>query len=259
MSSFKIVILCLAVSLTICSVQVCTSNLKSTGAEFHQAIQNLNKTNDMNTFIEDLASLTKSLPDVMDSCQDKFLADKLRKNAPDQCVDDISKALQISYKLIGETDNELSFAFGNLVFNVDLARLERIYDKKIKKECPSFQNVTLRQILKKGECAQASYDISVLVQNFLTDIERGQENKAVDDFIVVLQQLPTTLTACGQTDLADKISRDLPKECLTSIDVFGKALVELEYHYDHIEWIYKNFPRIYKSFKQITFTCPIFA
>jgi hypothetical protein len=140
-----------------------------------------------------------------------------------------------------------------------MIRLERIYDKKIKKDCPGFQNVSLQQIIKKGECAQASYDLSVLVQKFLADIEHGDENKAVDDFIVVLQNLPDTLEQCGQTNLADKLRRDLPRECLSSIDVFGKSLVELEYHYDHLEWVYKNFKRIYKDFKQVTYTCPVFG
>lgn len=141
----------------------------------------------------------------------------------------------------------------------DSLLLERLYEKKVRKDCPSFQNVTVRQIMDKGQCAQASYDFSLVVQKFLGDLERGEGNHAVDDFVVVLTDLPDTLDKCGQTDLAAKIRRDLPKECLASIDAFGKVLVEVEFHYDHLEWLYKNSKRIFKAYKEVTYTCPIFG
>jgi hypothetical protein len=90
-------------------------------------------------------------------------------------------------------------------------------------------------------------------------LERAESNKAVDDLVAILTQLPITLDKCGQTDIADKIRKDLPKECLSSVDDFGKVLVEVEYHYDHLEWLYKNMPRVFKAYKQITYTCPIFG
>ena len=143
--------------------------------------------------------------------------------------------------------------------NADMLILERLFDKKIKKDCPSFENVTLRQIMDKGQCAQSSYDLSLALQKFLGDVERGEGNKAVDDFVALLTQLPDTLDQCGQTDLANKVRRDLPKECLSSIDAFGKVLVEVEYHYDHVEWLYKNFRRVFKAYRQMKYTCPIFG
>jgi hypothetical protein len=85
----------------------------------------------------------------------------------------------------------------------------------------------LKQIIDKGKCAQASYNFSLVVQKFLGDLDRGESNKAVDDFVAILIQLPTTLDQCGQTNLADKIRKDLPKECLASDDAFGRVLVEV--------------------------------
>jgi len=51
----------------------------------------------------------------------------------------------------------------------------------------------------------------------------------------------------------------LPKDCLAAVDSFGKVLVEVEYHYDHLEWLYKNFRRVFTTYKQVTYTCPIFG
>lgn len=113
MNSIKLTILLVVLGIAVCDVNICIKDLRLAGGQFKTAINKLNNTKNVDTFIDDLALSMKGLPDVIEDCGDKFLADKLRKNMPDNCVDDISKALQIGNKMIGETDNEIAFAFGN--------------------------------------------------------------------------------------------------------------------------------------------------
>jgi hypothetical protein len=116
MASLKLGIFLLAIGIALCANDVCFNDMRESGRQFRKAINNLNKTQNLSSFIEEIANFTKTVPLTLDDCNNNFLADRFRQNLPNTCIDDVSKALQIGVKLINETDNEVAFGFGKESF-----------------------------------------------------------------------------------------------------------------------------------------------
>ncbi len=80
----------------------------------------------------------------------------------------------------------------------------------------------------------------MIVQDLYQDLGSGKTKQALADFDAFITMLPDTLTACGQSDLAKKVQKYFPIECLLSINDLAKELSTFEHNYDHFEWLFKH-------------------
>jgi hypothetical protein len=69
----------------------------------------------------------------------------------------------------------------------------------------------LETVTNKGDCLEAEYRYSLLVQNLVQDLEQYDLNQALIDSGKLVLNLPDTLNRCGQTAMAAKIATYLPK------------------------------------------------
>ena len=104
---------------------------------------------------------------------------------------------------MNETDQEFKVSKGKNQYILDMLFLEKLYQTKIKRDCLFLKDVDFRDITSGGVCMQAAYSLSLIYQQMIQDFKAGNKQagyKDLDDFITVL---PDTLSACGQSHMAD--------------------------------------------------------
>lgn len=83
------------------------------------------------------------------------------------------------------------------------------------------------EVKNKGDCAEATYRFSLVVEKLEQDLAAGSFNDSLTDSGKLIEKLPYTLNECNQPHLAAIISKNFPPECLKSIGSFVRELASI--------------------------------
>lgn len=110
--------------------------------------------------------------------------------------------------------------------------------------------------MNKASCMEAEYQYSLIVQKLDQDITKSHFNDSLNDFGKLIDKLPDTLDACNQKHLAELVRKNFPQECVTSLGLFVRELVEIEHHYTHLEWLKAHWRDFVHAIAELRSTCP---
>ncbi len=59
--------------------------------------------------------------------------------------------------------------------------LEKLYQTKIKKDCPFLRDIDFQKISSGGVCMEASYKLSLIYQKMVQDFKSGNKQAGYND------------------------------------------------------------------------------
>ena len=94
---------------------------------------------------------------------------------------------------------------------------ETLYKTKVQKKCPHLENVHIKEVKNKGECAEGMYRLSLTFEKLDNDLMAGKFNDSLTDMGKVVEKIPETLDSCSQHSMAKWFRNNFPEECLGAI------------------------------------------
>lgn len=92
------------------------------------------------------------------------------------------------------------------------------------KECPFLSQTSLQSISDTESCMEAVANMDDLYNKIVVAYDNSKYEQTVDLLTEMINYLAPVLKACGQSDLADTVSQDLPPKCVKSLNKIGKLL-----------------------------------
>lgn len=100
----------------------------------------------------------------------------------------------------------------------DIALFEKLYQAKVKKDCPFLHDVSVEDLKSGGVCLESAYKLSLVLQQLEEDARKGDKAASMKDIDAFITGLPDTLDACGESAWAAKVRKFLPMNCVHAVE-----------------------------------------